>query len=73
MGDKKRYNNIVDDVETILKLKVTRNRKKMVEILSLLKEIIVKLKQMIKQMVIKTRGDKTDGDETDDKQPDNKI
>ena len=28
MGDKKRYNNIVDDVETILKLKVTRNRKK---------------------------------------------
>ena len=62
MGDKKRYNNIVDDVETILKLKVTRNRKKMVEILSLLKETIVKLKQMIKQMVIKTRGDKTDGD-----------
>ena len=37
---KKAYNNIADDVEAIVKSKVTRNRKRMVEILNLLKEII---------------------------------
>ena len=34
---KERYNKIVDDVDTILKARVTKNRKKIVDILKLLK------------------------------------
>ena len=39
---KKRYNNIVDDSETIINSKLARTRKRMVEVFSLLTEIIAK-------------------------------
>ena len=63
---KERYNKIVDDVNTILEARITKNLEKLVEILILLKEILMnskadkkkrkmkkKMKKQMKKQIVK--------------------